>query len=138
LLKTKDVLKEKRGHRHIVDTEKTPTDPITHKRRENIRKFQQGGRSVSVKFGEVDLGTAGDLYQIDFEGTMTVINWNISHPFHSGMVAKYSEDKDISLPLDFFVYSLATAELSVSNDDNLMLMEQIRSTLSSNLRVLMQ
>lgn len=138
LLKTKDVLKEKRGPRVNTGEDKEPKDPTTTKRRENIRKFQQGGRSVSVKFTEVDLGTTGDLYRIDFDGPMLEIGWNISHPFHSGMVAKYSGDKDVSLPLDFFLYSLATAELSVANDDNLMLVEQIRSTLSSNLRVLMQ
>lgn len=138
LLKTKDVLKEKRGPRTNTGTDTEPKDPKITKRRENIRKFQQGGRSVSVKFTEVDLGTTGDLYRIDFDGPMLEIGWNISHPFHSGMVAKFSGDKDVSLPLDFFLYSLATAELSVTNDDSLMLVEQIRSTLSSNLRVLMQ
>jgi hypothetical protein len=137
LLKTKDVLKEKRGPR-LEHGGGESKDPATTKKREHIRNFQRGGKSIIVKFGEIDLGTTGDLYQIDFEGTITVINWNISHPFHREMVAKYSGDKDISLPLDFLVFSLATAELNMQNDANRSLMEQIRGDLSANLRVLMQ
>jgi len=137
LLKTKDVLKEQRAPqtRH---GEQQHNEPQTTKNREHIRNFQRGGRSIIVKFGEIDLGTTGDLYQTDFEGTTTVINWNISHPFHRELVAKYSGDKDISLPLDFLIFSLATAELNIQNDDNRLLMEQIRGDLSANLRVLMQ
>lgn len=135
LLKTKNVM-EKRAPR--TQTGKQRKEPVATKQRENIRKFQQGGRSVVVKFGEVDLGETGDLYQSDFQGTMMVINWNISHPFHAQMVAQYSGDKRISLPLDFFLFSLVTAELSVSNEDNLDMIQQIKSTLSTNLRVLMR
>lgn len=135
LLKTKNVM-EKRAPR--TNTGEPRKEPVATKKRENIRKFQQGGRSVVVKFGEVDLGETGDLYQSDFEGTMMVINWNISHPFHAQMVAQYSGDKRISLPLDFFLFSLVTAELSVSNEDNLDMIQQIKSTLSTNLRVLMR
>lgn len=136
LLKTKNVmeLRSKKTNKSN-DTSKAPEGT---KKRENIRKFQQGDRSVKVKFGEVDLGETGDLYVSDFEGTMLVINWNINHPFHSEMVAKYSVDKDISLPLDFFLYSLVTAELSVTNEQNLSIIESIKSTLSTNLRVLMK
>lgn len=137
LLKTKDVLKEKRGPR-TEHGDRERKEPTSSKNREHIRNFQRGGKSIVVKFGEIDLGTTGDLYQTDFEGTTTVINWNISHPFHREMVAKYSGDKDISLPLDFLVFSLATAELNLQNDDNRTLMEQIRGDLSANLRVLMQ
>lgn len=135
LLRTSNVM-EKRAKRTSSGTER-PT-PTGTKNRENIRKFQSGNRTIIVKFGEVDLGETGDLYQYDFEGTMTVINWNISHPFHRDMVAKYSDEKNISLPLDFFLFSLVTAELSVTNDQTMHLIEQIKSTLSTNLRVLMK
>lgn len=137
LLKTKDVLKERRSS-PTKHGEQEVREPQATKTREHIRNFQRGGKSIVVKFGEIDMGTTGDLYQTDFEGTTTVINWNISHPFHREMVAKYSGDKDISLPLDFLVFSLATAELNLQNDDNRLLMEQIRGDLSANLRVLMQ
>lgn len=138
LLKTKDVLKEKRTVRTPSDEREEKKEPTGTKKREHFRQWQRGGKSIVVKFGEIDLGTTGDLYQTDFEGMTTVINWNISHPFHREMVAKFSGDKDISLPLDFLVFSLATAELNLQNDDNRMLMEQIRGDLSANLRVLMQ
>lgn len=99
---------------------------------------QSGDRPAPVRIGEVDLGEHGDLYEADMEGRKVVVNWNVMHPFYQKMVRQYKSNKDISQPLDFMLYSLGTAELMAENDDNLELLGQIKSTLSSNLRTLMR
>lgn len=139
LLRTPGV-KEKRGHREKSQNSGSAVEKNspTGKKRENLKNIQPGNRAMPARITEVDLGSSGDLFSYRFEGSTIIIEWNISHPFHTNMIAKYSGDKDIVTPLDFFVYSLVSAELSIENEDTVIILEQIRSALSSNLRVLMQ
>jgi len=99
---------------------------------------QPGDRPSPVRIGEVNLGEAGDLYDVDMEGRQIVVKWNVQHPFYLKMVRQYKGDKNILHPLDFLLYSLGTAELMAWNDDNKEIFTQIKGTLSNNLRTLMR
>ena len=88
---------------------------------------------------EADLGTMGPLYDCSFEGNKIIIRWNIRHPFHSQLIAKYSTDKDVTTPVDLLIYSLAQAELSFDEDsDQKNVFQRSMSDVDNNLRVLLQ
>ena len=92
---------------------------------------------------EADLGAFGSLFDCYFEGNKIVIRWNIRHPFHSKLIAKYSGDKNIITPVDLLIYSLAQEQLSLDEDntDNIAKAQALNNAIfgmSNNLRVLMQ
>ena len=87
--------------------------------------------------GEADLGEFGPMFECYFEGNKIVIHWNIRHPFHSKVVAKYSEDKNVLTPIDLLVYSLAQEYLSMLDEEQQIALGQALEGVSANLRVLL-
>lgn len=145
LLRTKNTWKEIRKKLTPKPVEEQPEEEKQKQKqkqkrdRKNIRKVQPGNKAMAAEIGEADLGEFGPMFECYFEGSKIVIHWNIRHPFHSKVIAKYCEDKNVITPIDLLVYSLAQEYLSLTDED-----EERRAALgqafegmSSNLRVLL-
>lgn len=140
LLKTKYTWKEKRYKNPNPAPMPTPSvKPSKPFNRDNVRHIQPGNRAMGAEIGEADLGEFGPMFECYFEGSKIVIHWNIRHPFHSKVIAKYSGDKNVITPIDLMVYSLAQEYLTISDDDEEQKtsLGQALEGMSSNLRVLL-
>lgn len=141
LLKTNTTWKEKRHKNPNPAPNPTPkVDPPKPFNRENIRHIQPGNRAMAAEIGEADLGEFGPMFECFFEGNKIVIHWNIRHPFHSKVIARYSGDKNVITPIDLLVYSLAQEYLTISDDDDKQkaALQQAIVGMSTHLRTLMQ
>ncbi len=79
----------------------------------------------------------GPLFYPYMLGSKVVIRWNVDHPFYEKILVSKKDDKTFVTALDFLVYSLASAELKSRSDENISLFEDLRSMMSTNLRVLL-
>lgn len=139
LLKTKTGWLEKRERSQVQRKPKDGSNSEKNISRDNIKKIQPGNRAMPAEIMEADLGTMGPMYDCSFEGNKIVIRWNIRHPFHSQLIAKYGADKNITTPVDLLIYSLAQAELSLDEDsDQKNVFQRSMSDVANNLRVLLQ
>jgi hypothetical protein len=89
------------------------------------------------RFEESKMDRVGPLYDPFMEGSKVVIRWNVDHPFYEKILRSKKEDKTFITSIDFLIYSLASAELKAKSDENISLLESIRSHMSTNLRVLL-
>jgi hypothetical protein len=143
LLRAKNTWKETRKKPTTKTVKEQPTEEKKDDKqkqkqdRKNIRKIKPGTRAMAAEIGEADLGEFGPMFECYFDGNKIVIHWNIRHPFHSKVVAKYSEDKNILTPIDLLVYSLAQEYLSMEGDDQQVILEQALEGMSASLRVLL-
>ena len=117
-------------------------DKKKHKR-VNATNVQPGKRAMPVEFREADLGSNGALFDCCFEGNKIIIRWNIRHPFHSQVVAKYSGNKNILTPVDLLIYSIAQEQLMLdeSDPDDVKKAQALNDAIvgiSHNLRTLLQ
>ncbi|PHA55264.1 hypothetical protein COF07_19205 [Bacillus wiedmannii] len=103
-------------------------DKVLRKPRENVR----------VRFEAQHDGKAGHIYEARMEGKTTVIVWNIDHPFYERFVIGTKDDKTLSTSIDFMIYSLATAELNIMNDETLDMIEEFKNIMSLNLNTLLR
>lgn len=148
LLNTKKKWLEKRkkptpkpGEENETETEAEDEDDKKKQKRvrKNIKHIQPGNRAMGADISEADLGEFGPMFECYFEGNKIVIHWNIRHPFHSKVIAKYSGDKNVITPIDLMIYSLAQEYLTISDDEEAQKMAlcQAFEGMSSNLRVLL-
>ena len=79
----------------------------------------------------------GPLFYPFMSGSKVVIRWNIDHPFYEKILVSKKEDKTFVTAVDFIIYSMASAELKCKSDETVSLFEDIRSYMSTNLRVLL-
>lgn len=89
------------------------------------------------RFEEARMDRIGPLFYPYMEGSKIVIRWNVDHPFYEKILVSKKEDKTFVTSVDFLIYSFASAELKSRSDDNVSLFEDIRSYMSTNLRVLL-
>ena len=89
------------------------------------------------RFEEAKLDRLGILFYPFMAGSKVVIRWNVDHPFYEKILVPKKEDKTFVTAVDFLIYSLASAELKSRSDENVSLFENIRSDMSTNLRVLL-
>ena len=99
------------------------------------RKERQDER---VRFTAEHQGKAGHIYEARMEGKVAVIAWNVDHPFYERFVVGTQEDKTLSTSIDFLVYSLATAELNIMNDQTLDMIEEFKNIMALNLNTLLR
>jgi len=128
---------------------KPPAEPAekepkkrTRKRQPDVTKEQEsegvGERLRRIcRFEEASLDRLGPLFYPFMAGSKVVIRWNVDHPFYEKILVSKKEDKTFITAVDFLIYSLASAELKSRSDENVFLFENIRSDMSTNLRVLM-
>ncbi len=106
-------------------------------------KSSQAGKSsavpgrFNVRFEAVKLGKTGPIYEAEQTGKVTVVQWNIEHPFYERFVLERKDDQTLRTSVDFLVYSMATAELTTLNEENYEMIQNIKAVMSSNLRSLL-
>ena len=96
-----------------------------------------GTPKYNVKFQAATLGRTGPIYEAEQVGKVTVIQWNVEHPFYERFILERKEDRTLRTSVDFLIYSLATAELTTINEDNYEMVQNIKTVMSSNLRSLL-
>jgi hypothetical protein len=137
LLITPDAVVEKRKKRiergKVVDIEKDKEKST----RENIRKVHTSPKGLGCRFELAEMGQSGPVYECYQEGKLVVIQWNSEHPFYQRMILEHKDSKNIVNSIDYFVYAMASAELKVTNDDNIEIMNNIKSIMSANIRTLL-
>lgn len=92
---------------------------------------------LKVKFVSEKMSEGGPIYEAEQIGKQTVIRWNIEHPFYKKFFLERREDHELLNSVDFLVYSLASAELKVQNENNYEIIQNIKTIMSANLRVLL-
>jgi hypothetical protein len=95
-------------------------------------------QDVRVRFIAEHHGKVGHIYETRMEGKTAIIAWNIDHPFYERFVVGTKEDKALSTSIDFLIYSLATAELSIMNDQTLDAIEEFKNIMALNLNTLLR
>ncbi|MDO8514452.1 MAG: ATP-binding protein [bacterium] len=116
--------KEKSKH---PDVDKKPKEPR-----------HPGTPGPICRFEHRHMTAAGVLFEPYQEGRVTVIAWNVDHPFYERFLSDYAGERAIISAVDFLIYSFAVAELrEASDEDKLQLLINLRSVLSSNLRILL-
>ena len=136
LLITPDVQVEKRGPREDARNSGS-TIPKSTKERENFRQTKTSPKGLGARFETAAMGIGGTLYETYQEGKIIVIRWNIDHPFYDRVMLVNRDSKDIISAIDYLIFALASAELKNSNDDNVELMTNLKSVMSTNLRALL-
>lgn len=139
LLKTPAATKEKRDPKTGQPNSVPPNSVQNHAPRLDITKRKHVDiNSLKVSFRTKNMDKVGPLYTAEMEKDVTVIYWNVEHPFYQDFIIPYEQDKDVLNPICFLIYSLASAELRCrEHTDTEQTIENIRSDLSQNLRVLM-
>ena len=89
------------------------------------------------RFEEAKMDRLGPLFYPFMAGSKVVIQWNVDHPFYEKILVPKKEDKTFVTSIDFLIYSLASAELKSRSEENISLFENMRSDMSTNLRVLL-
>jgi hypothetical protein len=112
--------------------------------RVNASKTQQKQVSLPARFETASMTAAGPIWHAEPEGKTLVIIWNVDHPFYQRFVLENKDNPSMVSATDFLVYSLAAAELVYvaeddedTNEDRRALLENIRATVSNNMRQLL-
>jgi hypothetical protein len=103
-------------------------------------KKRSGKKQLSevCRFEHKSMTPAGVLYDPYQEGNVTVIEWNVDHPFYDKVMKKYSDEKGVVAGVDFLIYSLASAEIKEADtEEKIELLLNLRTILSKNLRILL-
>ncbi|MEK7144746.1 MAG: ATP-binding protein [Patescibacteria group bacterium] len=127
---------EKRGPRKNVSERKENDDKDTDVTR-IPRKIQLSPKGMGGRFETASMGREGMLYECEQEGKIIVVRWNSDHPFYDQVIFPNKDSRGIVSGLDYLVFALASAELKVTNDDNVELLGSVKSIMSSNLRALL-
>ena len=90
-----------------------------------------------ARFEDHSFGVSGPVFEVEKQGRVTIIQWNIDHPFYQRFLVEYKEDKDLLNAVSFLAYSIGEAKLKYSNEETYEMLENIISTFSTNLRVLL-
>ena len=94
-------------------------------------------KAGNFKVGFRDFGAAGQLFNLEWEKSVIIIEWNTSHPFYQ----KYMGDPDVDKisAIDYMAFALAshlTREIQEKGDDGWMYGDSFIASISNNLRVL--
>jgi hypothetical protein len=112
--------------------------------RKNYKNTQEKPVILPCRFETASMTVAGPIWDAEPEGRTLVITWNVDHPFYQRFILDNKDNPSIVSATDFLVYSLASAELVYSPnddeetyDDRRGLLENIRATVSNNMRQLL-
>lgn len=107
------------------------------KNRKNYGDTQPKEVALPCRFETVSMSASGPIYDAAPEGRTVVIQWNVDHPFYQRFILENQDNPSMITATDFLIYSLAAAELKYDDDDSRVMIENIRSALSSNMRTLL-
>lgn len=124
-------------------TKESNTDIEEKQKTTDHEKKPRGPRQANTpgpicRFEHRHMTSAGVLFEPYQEGRVTVIAWNVDHPFYERFLSEYAGERAIVSAVDFLIYSFAVAELrEASDEEKLKLLINLRAILSSNLRILL-
>lgn len=97
------------------------------------------GKTANVKFETAHFGQSGSIFEAEQHGKTIVIRWNVDHPFYARFVKENQENKTLITSVDFMIYSLAAAQIQAigEDDEKAIMVENIISTMSTNMKVLL-
>lgn len=121
-----------------------PLNPVVKKPKTKIKDDKEevikpGRPSLNhlAKFETHSFGSTGPIFEVEKQGKITIIQWNIDHPFYERFLIQYKDNIDLINAISFLCYSLGEAKLKYSDDETYEMLENIMSTISTNLRVLL-
>jgi len=90
-----------------------------------------------ARFENHSFGLSGPIFEVEKQGKITIIQWNIDHPFYERFLIEYKDNTDLVNAVSFLAYSLGESKLKYSSEETYEMLENIMSTISTNLRVLL-
>jgi hypothetical protein len=90
-----------------------------------------------ARFEARDLGSTAPIYEADLVGRRVVITYNSAHPFYQRFILENRDNRSVITAIDYLVYSLAAAELMVSDESTYRFIERMREDMSFNMRQLL-
>jgi hypothetical protein len=127
----------------------------TNKEKEKIKQREQGNKenlqdrerkpkkmrdaNANVEFRTAKNGRLASIFEAWQEGKKIIIEWNTEHPFYDRFVIENKDNQHLVTSVDFLIYSLATAQIQAMGDDEdkAIMVENIISTMSTNMRALL-
>jgi hypothetical protein len=105
--------------------------------RKNLTRTQAVETRLNCEIREERLGPNGQIYECDLEGRKLLIRYNVEHPFYQRFIVDYLSESRLVTAADFFIYSMATAELKMMDEGELDAVNNFKAILSANLRTLL-
>lgn len=86
------------------------------------------------------MGETGNIFETSQVGKKIIISWNIDHVFYKKFIAENVSNENVIRFADFLIYTLASAQIQYMADDEekLIIMDNIISTMSANIRNLLK
>ncbi len=121
----------------VVTDRKPRTARLTPENKEETKRRGRPSLASVARFEDHSFGVTGPIFEVEKQGKITIVQWNIDHPFYERFLVEYKDNSDLRNAVSFLVYSLGEAKLKYSNEDTYEMLENIISTISTNLRVLL-
>lgn len=119
----------------------TPINPVVKRPKTKVEEevIKRGRPSLAhlARFESHSFGLTGPIFEVEKQGKITIIQWNIDHPFYERFLIEYKDNIDLVNAVSFLAYSLGESKLKYSSDETYEMLENIMSTISTNLRVLL-
>ncbi|MCX6829571.1 MAG: ATP-binding protein [candidate division Zixibacteria bacterium] len=104
--------------------------------RANFRLTQPASVQRS-KFVYANLGANGQIFECELQGRTIIITWNLQHPFYQRFILDQRSDGRLVTAVDYLIYSMAAAELTMTSDENIDQLNTLKAIISSNMRTLL-
>lgn len=136
LIKPKAVI-EKRAAASASSNGRSASEPIPSRERKNLTRTQAIEARLNCEIREEKLGPNGQIYECDLEGRKLILRYNVEHPFYQRFIVDYLTESRLVTAADFFIFSMATAELKMMDENALDAINNFKAILSANLRTLL-
>ena len=110
-------------------------------RKEKIRTpIKTENINAVAEFELKHMGETGNIFETSQVGKKIIISWNIDHVFYKKFIAENVANENVVRFADFLIYTLASAQIQYMADDEekLIIMDNIISTMSANIRNLLK
>jgi hypothetical protein len=118
-----------------------PINPVVKRPKTKVEEeaIKRGRPSLAhlARFESHSFGLTGPIFEVEKQGKITIIQWNIDHPFYERFLIEYKDNADLVNAVSFLAYSLGESKLKYSSEETYEMLENIMSTISTNLRVLL-
>lgn len=128
---------EKRASPQNAAPPRPPRAEELVKERRNFARTQPVDSRLNCEIREERLGPNGQIYECDLEGRKIILRYNVEHPFYQKFVLDNLEDPKLVATVDFLIYSMASAELRMTDDAQYDAENSFKAVMSSNLRTLL-
>lgn len=119
----------------------TPMNPVVKRPKTKVEEevVKRGRPSLAhlARFETHSFGLVGPIFEAEKQGKITIIQWNMDHPFYERFLIEHKDNADLVNAVSFLAYSLGESMLKYSSDETYEMLENIMSTISTNLRVLL-